>query len=252
MLFYLTLLFFVTVSSALVSYCRSWKVVWVFKIVTFLLISVPGAVRYGIGVDYWNYVNIFYDIKHTGTWFGEQGWIWFNLLVAAVGGNEQWIFAIMAFATAFFFFKKVPSKRWIIYAPLFLLAMYGWYFSTVRQMFAASLAFYAWRKADSGRYVSAILAILVAFFFHYSSLLYPLIYWLCCYVRISKKIAVIIFFFSIVLSFGYTATVTSVILYLVSFSDKYGGYVDSLWVLPQRIDSGVLVFVNPKFRSILV
>lgn len=244
MLFYLTLLFFVTVSSALVSYCRSWKVVWVFKIVTFLLISVPGAVRYGIGVDYWNYVDIFCNIKHTGTWLGEPGWMWLNMWVANVGGNEQWVFAIMAFVTAFFFFKGVPSKRWIIYAPLFLLAMYGWYFSTVRQMFAASLAFYAWRKLDDGKYFLAILSIVVACTFHYSSLVYPFIYFICRYVTISKRFAVLIFFSCIVLSYACTNALTSVMTYLVSFSGKYANYIDTTWFLSPELGSGMGVLIN--------
>ena len=252
MLFYLTLLFFVTVSSALVSYCKSRKAIFVFKVITFLLISVPGAIRYGIGVDYDSYVNIFYEIKHTGAGYGEPGWILFNQWVADVGGNEQWVFAIMAFATAFFFFKGVPSKRWIIYAPLFILALYGWYFSTVRQMFAASLAFYAWRKADDGRYLPAIISIVVAFFFHYSSLVYPITYLLCKYIRVTKKQAIVIFLICLILSFGYTTTLTSIMTYFVSFSESYGRYADSIWFLEPEIGSGIGVFISYSIWLIII
>lgn len=204
MQFYIILLTLVAASSVIVSYSKNKKIVWLFKVITFLLISVPGAIRYGIGVDYESYTNIFYEIKHTGTWYGELGYLYLNLWIADAGGNEQWVFAIMAFATAYFFFKGVPAKQWCIFAPMFILALYGWYFSTVRQMFAASLAFYAWRKMNEQKCFPAILAIVVAFFFHYSSLLYPFIYLICKYVRISRKIAVCLFFTSIVLAFVFS------------------------------------------------
>lgn len=245
MFFYLTLLVFVTLFSALVSYVKDRNKARLFKIVTLLLISLPAAIRYGVGVDYWNYVFMFQEIKQFGLGITEIGYNLLNLWVANSGGNAQTVIAIMAFGTVYFFFKGVPNKYWKVYAPLFLLLTYHWYFTTIRQMFAASLAFYAWREIHKGETLKSILAVAIAFTFHYSAFMYPVFYLISKYVHFSKWGVVVCFLGAFTMVYAYSDMISEKIVLLIgSSSIGYDGYANSEWILKTDEGSGWGLITN--------
>lgn len=238
MLLYLILLCLVVSSSAIVSFERNKKIAYVFKIVTCLLIAVPAAIRYGIGVDYWSYIDMYKDIARHGLGVTEIGFNLLNLWVARCEGSAQWVIAIMAFATVYFSFKGVQSKRWIIYAPLFLLLIYNWYFTSIRQIFAASLVFYSWRLFLNRKKIAGIIALTCSFLFHYSTIIYPIIYWVCRYIHFNRIIAFSIFITVLIISYKYSTILFEPFLWLTGLSEHYENYAYTKWALENDNGSG--------------
>lgn len=72
---------------------------WVLLFIAFLIIFMPSALRYGIGADYFNYLEIyqnpslleFYKNKH------EYGFYYINKFLRSVDAHFQWSFAVFAF-----------------------------------------------------------------------------------------------------------------------------------------------------------
>lgn len=229
MLFYYILLALVVATSFCVRYARDPFVVSTCKAITLLLLIIPAALRYGIGVDYLSYENIFYEIKHGGGEYIEPGYYCVNKVVAAFGGGPQWVFALMAFFTVYFFFKGVSKDRWLIYTVGFVLIAYTWLFTTVRQVFAAALAFYAWRELNKHKPGRAILAVLIAYTFHYSSFIYPVLYFLSK-IRISQRTIIVISVCGFVLFYLYGSLISDQIGgLLLLLGTKYASYSESDW-----------------------
>lgn len=238
MIFYITLLFLVTCTSFVVSYGRGKDVVFVFKCITFLLISVPIAVRYNVGVDYFSYVEIFDSITYQGALYIEPGYWWLNYVIYLLGGNAQVAIAMAALITIYFFFKNVEKEKWFVYSILFILIIFMWCCTTIRQMIAASFAFYAWKKHEKGERFIPIIFIVIACLFHLSSILYPFIYLFCRYVNIGRFIAVLIFCFSLFITFTFGGWLNNFLANILA-DTMYGNYTVTEWFEPIEIGSGL-------------
>ena len=236
MLFYIFLLVCILFTSSIVSLCNKKIFCNVFKVITFLLLFIPAAIRYDVGVDYLNYIDIFDDISNGGALYIEPGYWLLNYIVAINGGSAQIVLAISAFITLFFFFKGVENSRWPIYAVFFFIICWIWFCSTVRQMISCSLAFYAWRECDKKQYWHAAIAIIFAWTFHYSSFIYPLLFFATRKITISKWIMLFIFGSCVFLSFRGIFKSN-----LLDFASKtvYGGYVNTDWVDAIEKNTGI-------------
>lgn len=243
MLFYLVLLFLIVCTSAGVTYSKNPAVTTCCKTATFLLIFLPVAFRYDVGVDYFSYVDIYQAITHKGSTFIEIGYWWLNYIVFLLGGNAQFVLAISAFITLFFFYKGVEKEKWLIYSVLFFMLIFIWYCSTVRQMISMALAFYAWREYEKGKRSLALIIIAIACLFHLSSVLYPLIYFFCKKINMNKKKALFLFFVSIALSFGAKGLLTNVLSNILA-DTAYGSYTTSHWFESTEMDSGLGMIIR--------
>lgn len=199
MLFYTVLFSLLIISSGIVTYEKDIRLANLFKVITFLLLFLPAAFRYNVGADYQNYVNIFYDISAGGRRSIEPGYWFLNYIVSKYGGGPQLVLAISAFVTLFYYFYGVGKDRWLIYTVVFFIVCWPWYCSTVRQMISCSFAFYAWRKYNAEKKFVAFVFIGLACLFHYSSLIYPFIFFLCNRLRIPRLALVIMFILCVVL-----------------------------------------------------
>lgn len=239
MLFYLTLLFLVAFSSLGVTYSKNPSIIWGTKYITLSLLIIPAAIRYGIGTDYFSYVDIFNEIKFWGERNIEIGYLMLNKLIIYLNGDVQWVFAICAYATIIFCFKNVSNNRWYIYTILFVLIIYPWLFTTVRQILAASIAFYALRQMEEGhKTIKSILCIALAFLFHISSIIYPFIYFIGKRITIKKTTAIIIFSITFIFTFILSNTLTEYMTLLASLT-VYGSYTQSEWFLAADTGSGL-------------
>ena len=93
MFFYPLLLIFIVFSSLCVTYGKEKHLVFINKIITFNLLFIPAAIRYGIGVDYYEYVTIFNHYVSKGVHDGhtEIAYWWLNRIVYMLGGEVQWV-----------------------------------------------------------------------------------------------------------------------------------------------------------------
>lgn len=243
MLFYLVLLLCIACFSAGITYSKNPVITLWCKVITFLLIFLPIAFRYNVGVDYFNYIDIFHFISHQGATYIEPGYWWLNYFVFLLGGDAQTALAVSAFITLFFFFKDTEKEKWLIYSLLFFILIFAWCCSTIRQMISMALAFYAWKKYEKGQRFTAILCIVFAFLFHYSSILYPFIYLICKKININRTKAFILFFTALALSFIGKGWLTNLLATLLA-NTGYGSYTTSKWFDPAETESGLGMIVR--------
>lgn len=192
MSFYILLLCGVVLSSICVSYAKYKETQLIAKFITFNILFVPAAIRYGIGLDYFNYTHIFQGTMRVS----ESGFNFINQTIAYFGGNAQWVFIIVSFLTYFFFFQEVETKRWCIYAPVFLCTMYAYSFNTLRQVLCIAMAFNALLKYQKGKKNRAFIIIFLSYFIHKSALFYIPILIIVNLFKFEKKYVIILFFMS--------------------------------------------------------
>lgn len=237
MLFYIIYFSTALCFSACVTYCKDVKYINLFKFLSFITIWLPVAFRYNVGNDYPNYVDIFDSISKGMATYIEPGYWWMNYIISKLDGNVQIVFALSSFIILFFFFKGVEKEKWFIYTLIFLLVIFVWYCSTIRQMMSASMAFYAWRQKEKGENFVAVLLIVFAFLFHYSSLIYPLLYLFAKKVKIGHLSGIILFIIALFMSFQKGDLLTSFLSELLS-NTMYGNYTEVAWFQPVEMESG--------------
>lgn len=151
-------------------------------LIAFLIICVPGMIRYNVGIDYRTYsLGQIPDVLANEQVNLE---LLFKLLIKfgywLTGGTSyQVIFALMNFIIDFFIFKyiKVQSKN----LPLSLLIfMFGGFFafslSGMRQSIGVSIALYSIKYIYQKKPIRFVILILLASLFHTSALIFVLFY----------------------------------------------------------------------------
>lgn len=252
MLFYLILLFLVICSSIGVHYAKSPIGIRTCKVLTFLLLFFPVAIRYNVGKDYPMYIEMFQIITYGGLEGIEWGYWWLNYIIYLCGGNAQWGLAIMAFFTLYFFFKGLDQKYWFVYSTLFVLIIYMWYCSTVRQMLSVSLAFFAWRESENKKYIKAVVLIIVAFLFHYSSVLYPAIYLFCKKITLRKQTWIILYFGCLIFTMIFGKIMLDIFMPIVSETIYGIKYSEGIMFDPPDISSGFGVLIRLIMHFIIL
>lgn len=237
-IFYILLLCGLVCSSCCVSFARDKFLVKFFQGVTFLILFLPAAFRYGIGTDYFDYVEIFNKISRGYVLNIEPGWWLLNKWIYVFGGNAQTLITLTAFLTYFFLLYEVESKKWFIYVPAFFLIFYAWTFTTLRQMLAMSMCFFALCRIQKGKYFFAILIAGLSFFIHKSVLLYPFIYGLVNIFRFSKTGGLVFISLTYVVSIILGALLNDIFLFLISLT-MYAGYDGSTWVNAPEVTTGL-------------
>ena len=231
MSFYIILFGWVIASSVCASFCKDKYLGLVFQFITFLVLFLPAAFRYGIGTDYPSYVNIFNNIANGGTQYkgSETGYWYLNKWVADAGGSAQVVIALVAFLTYFFMFSEVDRKKWFIYVPAFYAAVYAWTFTTLRQMLATAMCFYALCRIQKHKYVLAFIVAFLSVFFHKSMVFYIPILLFAKIFRFKKLTGVVLFFVGLAASVLLNSFIRSRLFWLIELT-QYAGYIGSEWV----------------------
>lgn len=238
MAFYILLLCGLICSSCCVSFARDKFFVKIFQVVTFLILYLPAAFRYGIGTDYPNYVNIFRGVSHGGALYVEPGWWLLNRWVYMLGGSAQNLIALVAFLTYFFMLCEVEPKKWFIYVPVFFMIIYAWTFTTLRQMLAMSMCFFSLCRIQKKKYFLAIIFSVLSFFIHKSVLLYPVIYVLLQIFSFKKLTGIVLIFFAYVISVILGPIIKNMFLILTTLT-AYASYGESDWVNAAEVSTGL-------------
>lgn len=257
--FYILLLCGLICSSCCVSFARDKFLVKFFQGVTFLILFLPAAFRYGIGVDYFSYVEIFDRISSGNIFSIDPGWGLLNKWICVFGGNAQTLIALTAFLTYFFLLCEVESEKWFIYVPAFFLIFYTWTFTTLRQMLAGSMCFFALCRIQKKKYVLAVIISFLSFFIHNSVLVYLVVYALVKIFRLKKKVGILLVFVSYVISIMFGTIIRDVVLMVALFT-PYAHYLNSDWASATEVSTGIgrllryvvyffLVFFFPKRKS---
>ena len=160
---------------------KKWSVaIWMIVIV--LPLSILAGMRYStVGIDYVNYVNIFFRIeKSSMTECFSQAIIepFFFLIVKLclfINKSNQFVFFVISFLTNFFAikaFEKVRNKISFPFAILFYyLLLYHHSYNITRQMLAVSLILYAYTYYMEGKYKKFIILCFLVSMCHTSAII---------------------------------------------------------------------------------
>lgn len=132
------------------------------------------AFRFGIGTDYFNYVDLFNAYKDARTYNVnlEPGFWGLFKVIGYFTDKPEWFFIVTAGAFLFFSYISLDEKYKALHFVLLFLIFYLPSFSLVRQFFAISIFFVALKYVRDSQFKRGLLICLIAPLFHYSSLLY--------------------------------------------------------------------------------
>jgi hypothetical protein len=147
------------------------------------------AFRYGIGTDYFSYINEFERVIR-GEWsYFEPGFWLINKLVACVTTNSVWIFIISAFIFSYFTFHAIYEQSVNPAFSILLLVItthYFIYINQMRQYLAIAIFLYSIKYIQKRRLLHYIILILLAATLHKSILIVIPLYFVQ-YLRLNWK-----------------------------------------------------------------
>lgn len=203
--------------------------------VAFLLVFIPAAIRYDIGTDYLNYLDIYHDrwrLSLDSYKYKEPAFYYINKLLISINAHPQYLFSIFAFIFTAVTFKAYPKKNaWLLHFLFFSLL---WFFSFngIRQAVAISFCFLAVFYYLDKKYLSFFVLTLIASLFHQSAIFISfmgLLAWIPLSYKFKTKIAPFSFIIIIVfcsISMGFILGLIKELLYFIGL-DQYGNYFTS-------------------------
>lgn len=249
MFFYISLFFLVFLFSFCYTYAKNSSAAVCFKIITFLLLFLPSALRYGIGTDYENYVRIFNEIKDgVDVSRAEIGWYLLNKGCIELGVNVQWIFILSTFFTIYYMFKT-PKKDFFIAIILFFCLFYLDSYNMTRQGLTMAICWYAYLCFINGKKKKCYLYVIISSLFHTSGLIILLCFLIIDKAKLlNKKVVNILIIGCFLLS--YTNILMNIISILLSFT-KYGVYLEMLEYYNER-STGLGSIFTLLIRTIVI
>ena len=191
MAFYILQFLFLFVFSFSYSYSKDKYFSIIFKFLSFFIIFIPAAIRYNIGTDYSNYVQIFNNLKFGHEIQQEYGWKFLNLFVISNKLSVQWIFIISSFITYIWLFYTDKKSTWIVLL-IYYLYLYTYSFNAVRNAISITLFWYSYMCLLREKKIRGFVFILIGSLFHVSAFLYIPLYFMMCFVPIKRNTTIIL------------------------------------------------------------
>lgn len=223
-----------------------------FILISFFSIFLISGLRYNVGTDYQEYVNLFYSISntkiivldHTAI---EPLFIVFIKIVSIFSNNPVWLFLAFSFFITYFIYKASIKSSNLYDLAIFLFLVLGFYTSSlniVRQWMAASVLLfgYSFLENENSEKNKFWWYVLLAFLCHYSSLIVIPIYFFIHKPR-TNKIRIFFILLSIVI-FNSTNFIIEILQYIslnIGVFNKYYKY------LKMDENIGGSIFVLPMF-----
>ncbi len=243
--FYFGLFVLVFLFSFIYSHAKDVNIVILSRVILFLLLFLPLALRKDIGVDYNNYVSIYNRIYKGGHISIEPGWYLLNILIMKFNMNVQWIFIIPAFFTVYCVMKTPRTLCFGIFI-LFFTLYYLEAYNIVRQCFAMSICWYSFLCIKENRKRKAYMLLIIAICFHYSAIIVAI-----CYLCMEKINIPTIFFISL-LFFFFIIIQSGIAIQLLTFFlsyTKYGIYLNRFDLFSNLSSGGIGGLVTFAFRT---
>lgn len=210
--------------------------------ILFMFMFIPAAIRYGVGLDYFNYVDIF----NNPDYYQGQIEIGFYLIVktlSVIGFGYQSLFILCSALTLFFFIKSIEKESAWASTLIFICTLYISSYCLLRQALAVSILMYSCRLWIDNNKSKSILLLVLACLMHYSAMLFVPIILVSSIFRITTFRALLIMAFMSIFVFvlGGVNLIFNNELFL---SSKYGYYVSSGFNKETQIGSGIGVLIQ--------
>lgn len=188
----------------------------------FALLFLFSALRFYVGNDYANYVEIFYQIQYdynpmkTEPAFYILCWPFFGLTEGYL-----YVFALCSFISLYFVFKTIVREECVSWGLFVFITLEFLIFCNdcVRQGVAMSIAIYSLEYARQKKYIKYILLIALASMFHYTACV-MLIFIFARNIKIKKKYYLIATGIAVVLYI--TGQLTPYIVKAIGLTPFYG------------------------------
>lgn len=213
------------------------------RIMVFLTLFIPAALRYNTGTDFMSYVSIFNRLNPNDIYL-EKSWFYFNRFIKNLGLGSQWVFVFSAvliyFPICFF-----TDREHFSYLILFYILM-GYYlksYNALRQCISVSFIIASICFFRKNRLIFAIINLFLAFAFHKSAVLFvPFV----LLFSIKYKSCLIPF---VIAAVGIAILMTMNVFELVFnflglIGSKYAGYGSSVLYTSKKLGTGLGVIVR--------
>lgn len=145
----------------------------VFLTIAFLIVFIPSAIRYDIGVDYLSYLRIYENFEYSTE--REPGFHIINWVFYQFNAPSQYIIAFFAFIFTLAGFSAYPKKNaWILHLA-FISLLWMFSFNGIRQAIAQSICMLALFRYFDKKYTLFFILTLLASAFHLSAIFITLL-----------------------------------------------------------------------------
>ena len=204
------------------------------------------AIRYDVGTDYFGYINAFHRAQLYGIecWTDEVGFYFFNRIIGIFTENAQWVLISCAAIFIFFTFTHIFKDSSNPELSIFLLFGTTFFFMSlngVGQMTGVAILFFSIRYIEKREFKKFILCVLIAMQFHYSCVLFLMIYFFPK-VKASKNVILLM----VVAIFISSPLLTVAAMKIISLT-PYAGYFDSMYHM-----EGLKLFTISNVINILI
>lgn len=210
------------------------------------------TIRYGIGTDYFTYIEIFNDVSSRFSlslifhYYQEPLNIITYYISYIIFKNEIGMFFLYSLMTLVFiskgieYYKKEISLSLSIF--IYYMVFYHISFNAMRQMIAISIIFYSFKYILNKDFKRYLLFVIIAFLFHNSALIAISFYFLCPLKRKKENSVFHILFYSImVLSPVIIPIFMSLIYRIISAFGIYNEYLS----MKSNINYLFLLYIIP-------
>jgi hypothetical protein len=249
---YLSILIFSGFFGYIVQYGNNYSLRTSARFLCFFVLFVPAALRYGIGTDYFSYVNT-YSNEFKDTLITEPGFLFIGKLCYRIGFSSFVFMAIISGITYGLLCFGVPRNSFFTVIIYYILSTnYFSSYNTTRQMLAVSLLLCGLIKIFNKKIIKGFIFFIAASSIHYASIIaFPII--LLSFLNINNTGRIV--FSILIMVVLYITDLTIIIIFMASLiSPKLALYANLLgnakWtsgltLLIYGIPS-VLIFVNSK------
>lgn len=226
--------------------------------IAFLLVFIPSAIRFDIGTDYVNYLNIFENSARLESYkYKEPAFYYINWLLKYIDVHFQWMFAIFAFIFTLIAFKSYPrEKAWLLHF-LFFSTLWFFSFNIMRQTVALSWCLLASFYFLKGKYFWFFVFTFIGVTFHQSAFLILLVGALAL-IPLNSNLKVYIlpavFISGIALSYFYIDILLKYIEQTLIFLGitKYANYFNSKHFSVRDFGSGLGILAKVLFSIYII
>lgn len=205
----------------------------------FLVLFLPAALRYGIGTDYFMYIDAIEEFRDTGECIMERSFEWICDLCSLLGDAPQYVIAFYAFFTCLASVLALKRSGFYISLPIYVLVIYPCSFNIMRQELAVALLMLAFAFYLSRCWKGVMACACVAVLAHSSAFVFlPIL----CAGRLMTHMRVIAFVAMFVVAAIALAfcNLADFLLSAVSFFGKYASYAtQEQYMAAAQVDSGL-------------
>lgn len=238
----------ISVTLAFISqHCSQPKNKLLFITVTYLFVVAFWGIRYNIGFDYKNYIEIYYEIKHGETSYVEPVYFFLCLIFSTVTSGEYYVIAAMSVITYWALFLFLLKKN-ILWQGLFFSLVFQFQFmaaNQVRQALAVALFLVLLPYIEKKQRIKWIAGVLIISFFCHASALFLLLLIPFCRINLSgKKWCLILSILYILYLGGFFRNFGNILLTNFPLPENYQHFLLTDWMEAEEVGFSLVMLFN--------